>query len=131
MVTPKIIEGKLQTKARLCARGFEETTSFRTDSPTCKRESVRIALAIISSNEWILHSIDYKTAFLQGTQINRTLYLRPPRECNTEKIWKLKKTVYGLADAPKVWFLRLKKELLKLGVQVSSYDQGIFFLAFN
>ena len=127
VVTPKIIEGKLQTKARLCARGFEETTSFRTDSPTCKTESVRIALAIISSNEWTLHSIDYKTAFLQGTQIDRTLYLRPPRECKTKKIWKLKKTVYGLADAPRVWFLRLKEELLKLGVQVSSYDQGIFF----
>ena len=127
VLIPKMIEGKLQTKARLCARGFEEILTFRTDSPTCMRESVRIVVIIIVSHMWILHSIDYKTAFLQGKQIDRVLYLRPPCESKTTKIWKLKKTVYGLADAPRVWFLRLKEELLKLGAKVSSYDQGIFF----
>ena len=127
VLLPKMIEGKLRTKARLCARGFEETLTFRTDSPTCMRESVRIVVIIIVSHMWILHSIDYKTAFLQGKQIDRVLYLRPPCESKTTKIWKLKKTVYGLADAPRVWFLRLKEELLKLGAKVSSYDQGIFF----
>ena len=127
VITPKIIDGKLQTKARLCARGFEETSSFRTDSPTCKRESVRIALSIIATCRWTIHSIDYKTAFLQGSGIDRTLYLRPPPECKTTKIWRLKKTVYGLADAPRAWFLRLRDELVKLGAKVSSYDKGIFY----
>ena len=44
-----MIDGKLQTKARLCARGFEESIEFRTDSPTCMRESVRVALGLITA----------------------------------------------------------------------------------
>jgi hypothetical protein len=127
VIRPKVIDGKLQTKARLCARGFEETCEFRTDSPTCMRESVRAALCIIVTKSWVLHSIDYKTAFLQGNPIERELFVRPPKESNTCKIWKLNKTVYGLADAPRVWYLRLKEELLKLGATVSTYDQGVFF----
>ena len=37
VVTPKIIDGQQKMKARLCARGFEESANFRTDSPTCSR----------------------------------------------------------------------------------------------
>ena len=127
VILPKMIDGKLQTKARLCARGFEESSDFRTDSPTCMRESVKIALGIISTMSWTLHSIDYKTAFLQGNAISREVFLKPPPESNTSKLWKLKKTVYGLSDAPRVWFLRLRDELLKLNVKQSTYDQGLFF----
>ena len=127
VITPKMIDGKLDTKARLCARGFEETSDFRTDSPTCMRESVRLAFVIIATMSWTLHSIDYKTAFLQGNAISREVYLKPPPESKTNKLWKLKKTVYGLADAPRVWFLTLREELLKLNVQQSTYDQGLFY----
>ena len=50
VVTPKLIEGEWKTKARLVARGFEESSSqFRTDSQTCMRESIRIMLAISTS----------------------------------------------------------------------------------
>ena len=128
VLRPKLIDGKLQTKARLCARGFEEADGdFRTDSPTCMRESVRIVISIIAAKSWILHSIDYKTAFLQGKPIERDIFIRPPKECNTKQIWKLKKTVYGLSDAPRVWYLRLREELIKLGAHVSTYDQGLFY----
>ena len=128
VLTPKIIEGEMRMKARLVARGFEETTEFRTDSPTCLRESIRIVIAFIVSMKWKLHSVDYKTAFLQGNPIEREVFLRPPAEFRTkDKLWKLKKTVYGLADAPRVWFLRLKEELEKLGAKVSSFDKGIFY----
>ena len=128
VVTPKVINGELKVKARLVARGFEEVCNFRTDSPTCMRESIRIILLIIASMEWKLHSIDYKTAFLQGKEIERDVFLRPPTEFRKKDvIWKLKKTVYGLADAPRVWFLRLKEEVMKLGARVSSFDNGVFY----
>ena len=61
----------LVLKARLCACGFEEFQDFRTDSPTCKRESVRMVLSTIASNKWNLKSIDIKRAFLQGNKIDR------------------------------------------------------------
>ena len=35
-----------------------------------------------------------KTAFLQERKIERIVYLHPPKEANTSKIWKLQKCVY-------------------------------------
>ena len=97
-------DGNCVAKARLCARGFEEEQPFRTDSPTCTRESTRLAFIIIASNKWDAHSIDIKRAFLQGKAIEREVYLQPPPEAKTKKLWLLRKCVYGLADAPREFY---------------------------
>ena len=70
VVTPKLDNGILKTKARLVARGFEETeNNFRTDSP-----SLRVALTIAASKCWTVHSIGIKAAFLQGKPIDRRYF---------------------------------------------------------
>ena len=130
VLTPKMIDSVVSTKARLCARGFEENQDFRTDSPTCSRIGIRFALTVISSFSWRLNSIDVKTAFLQGKEMERTVYLRPPKEAETNKVWRLKKCVYGLADASRYWYLRVKDVLINLGATICSVDQGMF-LWFN
>ena len=114
------------TKARLCARGFEEMQDFRTDSPTCKRESIRLVLSFIAANKWELNSIDIKRAFLQSNEIEREVFIRPPDEACTDKIWCLKKCVYGLADAPRSWYITFSQSLMELGCSVSNYDPGVF-----
>ena len=128
VVTSKLVEDKVVCKARLCARGFEEIQPFRTDSPTCSRESTRLLLAILASNSWTLNALDIKAAFLQGKEIDRLVHIKPPVEAMTTKLWKLKKCVYGLADAPRQWYVKLKEELEKLGMIQSSYDDGLFFI---
>jgi len=127
VVTTKIIDNQPTKKARLCARGFEEDQNFRTDSPTCTREGIRIILSLIASRRWNLNSIDIKTAFLQGNKLERTVIVKPPREAKTEKLWLLKKCIYGLADASRYWYLKVKEELSKLGGKPSLLDQGIFY----
>ena len=126
VLKPKIINGRPSIKARLCARGFEETETFRTDSPTCSREGIRLVLMSIASKRWKLNSIDVKTAFLQGKPIERDIYLRPPKEAKTDKLWHLRKCVYGLGDAPRFWYLRVKEEFIKLNGKICPADQGIF-----
>ena len=49
VIKPKVIDGRLSTKARLCAYGLQELQNFHTGSPTCTQESIRLAFAIISS----------------------------------------------------------------------------------
>ena len=49
VLTSKIIDGKICTKARLVARGFEENQNIRSDSPTCMRENIRILFTIDAS----------------------------------------------------------------------------------
>ena len=116
-------------KDRLVARGFEEENlnEIRKDSVTCSNENLRIVLAIISSHQWQASSLDVKSAFLQGNQIERDLYLKPHREADKGNLWKLKTTVYGLSDASRVWYLRVKKELFKVGMEMCKYDEAIFY----
>ena len=132
VVTEKLKAGQKVVKARLVARGFEEDTSgFRKDSPTCSRESIRLALALASAMGWACHSLDVKAAYLQGNEIGREVYLRPPPEFADGRIWKLRKTVYGLCDAARHWYLRVKDQLLALGAQVCTLDPALFSWKFN
>ena len=124
-------KGNTFCKARLCVRGFEEEQDFRTDSPTCSREGIRLFFATTSANNWKLHSMDVKGAFLQGKEIDREVIIRPPKEAQTSKLWKLVKCAYGLADAPRRWYLRIREELINLGAQPSKFDNGIFSFLHN
>ena len=46
-------------------------------------------------------------------------------------IWKLCTSIYGLCDAPRVWYLQVKEELLRIGVKKSKFDDDLFFLNLN
>ena len=118
----KVVNEKKIIKACLCTRGFEEEQNFRTDSPTCSREG--LWCCIILSNWWTLNSLDLKTAFLQGKANKRTVFVCPPIEANTNKIWQLQKCIYGLADASRYWYLKFREELTKLGTKPSQL--GVF-----
>ena len=81
-----ITENTLYDKNCLVARGLEEQeVNLKTDSLTCSREGLRIVLSIIASNSWKCRSIDIKVAFLEGSQIERDVYLRPPPEADQPK----------------------------------------------
>ena len=125
--TRKIKGGKVTHKARLVARGFEENSkSLKTDSPTCSKESLRLVLAIISSNAWKLHSLDVKSAFLQGAPIERDVFIKPPKEANTSFLWKMLLAPYGLNDAGRQWYVRWKGEIMLIGMVPCKYDQALF-----
>ena len=101
-------------KARLVARGFEETEFIQSDSPTAGKETLRALIAISSSMGWKCCTIDIKAAFLQGKYITREIYLKPPPEgAMIGRLWKLKKCVYGLNDASRTWYFRVRDELIQ------------------
>ena len=69
----------------------------------------RTVLAIIAIEGWIIETIDIEAAFLQSCTIDRNVFIVPPPEATQDGIiWKLKKTVYGLDDASREWFLSKK-----------------------
>ena len=124
VITEKPEDG---VKARLVARGFEEDLDNRTDSPTCSKDSLRLSLALMKSFGWKCHTVDIKSAFLQGNKIERNVFIRPPKEFNDGCLWRLKKNVYGLNDAARAWYSRLKDVLLGLGMKISHLDLALFF----
>ena len=119
--------GKLQAKARLCARGCEDVEDVPTDSPTCERDNVRLLLSVSTSFKWSIHSVDIKSAYLQGEPLDRDIFLIPPKEARTDKLWKLRKCVYGINDAGKKWYNQFRGGLISLGVKVSLFDQAVFY----
>ena len=82
----KIKKGEKVTKARLCVSNFKEIKDFPTDSPCLSRIGVGSVFVLITSNRWKVQIIDDKAAVLQSKQTERTVYFRPPKEANTNKI---------------------------------------------
>ena len=70
-------------------------------------------------------------SFNWGKEIDREVIVRPPKEANTDCLWVLIKCAYGLADAPRCWYLRIREELLKLGARPSKLDNSIFFFGLS
>ena len=121
-------DGSRKLKARLVARGFEEKLADkRVDSPTCSKQGIRLAFVTASSMNWELQALDISSAFLQGNVLQRTVYVRPPKEvCEDGKIWRLKRCLYGLSDAPREWYDRVCTEMKKLGGVLSLFDKSLF-----
>ena len=128
VVTEKIKEGQRLVKARLVAKGFQEKNSeIKTDSPTCMKENLRVLLMLSATYKWTIKSIDIKCAYLQGREIDRTLYMKPPPEAGRETVWLLKKALYGLNDAARVWYLKVKETMFQFGAVKSKFDESVFF----
>ena len=129
VITEKYKDGIPEKKARLVVRGFEEdnTEQLRTDSPTCCRENFRLVLSILVAFGWEVNTLDIKSAFLQGSEIKRDLFIKPPKEAGTDKLWKLLRTVYGLCDAPRAWYLSVKEVLERCDLKKSKFDDAIFY----
>ena len=92
VITKKIKNTGNVYKARLVALGYQEKNqSIRSDSPTCSRDSIRMAVTLLQAQHWKLQHIDVQAAFLQGKHISRTVFIKPPNEAKVSgKLWKLR-----------------------------------------
>ena len=115
-------------KARLAAKGFQEKIkdNLSTDHRHVQKKNLRITLALAATNFWTVKLLDIKSAYLQGKEIERLVYVKRPVEVTRDQLWRLKKAIYGLNDAARVWNLKVKEELGKMGVMKSKYDKAIF-----
>ncbi|CAI7780662.1 unnamed protein product, partial [Closterium sp. NIES-54] len=67
-------------KARYVARGFSQRLGvdyFQTFSPTPKMTTLRVLLHVAAQRDYELHSLDFSTAFLQGS-LHEEIWLRRP-----------------------------------------------------
>ena len=82
---------------------------------------------ICSSQDWALHSLDISAAFLQGENLEREIFLKPPKDvCSPHEVWRLNRCIYGLNDASRAWYSKVRNTLTSLGGSVCSYDNCMF-----
>uniref|UniRef100_A0A834VHF2 Retrovirus-related Pol polyprotein from transposon TNT 1-94 n=1 Tax=Sarcoptes scabiei TaxID=52283 RepID=A0A834VHF2_SARSC len=117
-------------KARIVARGFRQKEGVDYDeiySPVVDRSIIRLFLALASKKGWGVNHIDFGNAFLNG-EIDREMYVKPPEPFYEKgKCWKLKKSLYGLKQSPKIWNQTLSQQLLKFGLMRSSYEPCLYW----
>lgn len=120
-------------RARLVARGFEEGITENVDSPTVGKTAVRVFLSLSASQQWTVKTTDIKSAFLQGNPINREVFIMPPKEAEVaeNRVWKLKKCLYGLNDAARKFYDSVVIELKRLGCVQSRCDPALFYYKKN
>ena len=96
--TEKILDdGTVTPKSRLVA----DKESLDTACPTVGRGVWRVMVAMTAVYGWVPCCFDISTAFLQGRQITRDVFLcSPPEIGEPGMVMKLNKSVYGLVDAP-------------------------------
>ena len=115
-------------RARLVARGFEEIAQTQNDSPTIGKSAMRMFLTLMASFHWMIRTTDIKSAFLQGKELQRTVFISPPKEAQAKgKLWKLKRCIYGLNDASRQFFLSVCEEMIKLGCVQSKLEPSLFY----
>ena len=78
--------------------------------------TIRTILAIAASQNWNLHQMDVKNAFLHG-DLKEDVYMRPPAGLisnSTSAVCKLRRSLYGLKQAPRAWYEKFTSTLSSL-----------------
>ncbi|CAI7899757.1 unnamed protein product [Closterium sp. NIES-53] len=118
-------------KARYVARGFSPQQGvdyFQTFSPTLKMTTLRVLLHVAAQRDYELFSLDFSTAFLQGS-LQEEIWLRRPhgftRSFPAGTQWSLRRPVYSLRQAPPEWDDTLRTTLAALGFTPSTADPSL------
>ncbi|CAI7755856.1 unnamed protein product [Closterium sp. NIES-54] len=119
-------------KAHYVARGFSQRQGvdyFQTFSPTPKMTTLRVLLHVAAQRDYELHSLDFSTAFLQGSLHEEIWLRRPPGFTGSfppGTQWSLRRPVYGLCQAPCEWHDTLRTTLAALGFAPSTAEPSLF-----
>ncbi|CAI7886573.1 unnamed protein product [Closterium sp. NIES-54] len=119
-------------KVLYVARGFSQRQGvdyFQTFSTTMKMITLRVLLHVAAQRDYELHSLEFSTAFLQGSLHEEIWLRRPPgftRSFPAGTQWSLRRPVYGLRQVPREWHDTLRTKLAALGFTPSSADPSLF-----
>jgi len=92
-------------------------------------QELRLLLAYACLSGFKLFQMDVKSALLNGF-INEEVYVTQPLGFEDHKlpehVYKLKKALYGLEQAPRQWYERLSNFLLSKNYQRRQVDKTLF-----
>ncbi|KAF8748693.1 Reverse transcriptase (RNA-dependent DNA polymerase) [Rhizoctonia solani] len=97
----------IQHKARLVAQGFSQQPSIdfdKTFAPIVRLDSIRTLISIANQYNWDIQQLDVNLAYLHA-KVDKDLYMQqiPYFSNGTNKVLKLKQSIYGLKQAGRMW----------------------------
>ncbi|GJT81694.1 ribonuclease H-like domain-containing protein, partial [Tanacetum coccineum] len=122
----------VKNKARLVAQGHTQEEGIDYDevfAPVARIEAIRLFLAYASFKNFVVYQMDVKSAFLYG-KIKEDVYVCQPPGFEDphfpNKVYKVEKALYGLHQAPRVWYDTLSTYLLDNGFHRGQIDKTLF-----
>ncbi|GJX33973.1 retrovirus-related pol polyprotein from transposon TNT 1-94 [Tanacetum coccineum] len=122
----------LKNKARLVAKGYqqEEGIDFEESfAPMARIKAIRIFIANAASKNMFIYQMDVKTRFLNG-ELKEEFYVSQPEGFSDPDhpthVYRLKKALYDLKQAPKAWSDTLSKFLLDNRFSKGVVDPTLF-----
>jgi hypothetical protein len=119
-------------KARLVAKEFTQKGGIdynETFSPISKKDSLRIIMALVAHYDLELHQMDVKTAFLNGS-LEEEVYMDQPEGFSLKgkehMVCKLNKSIYGLKQASRQWYLKFNDTITSFGSKENTVDRCIY-----
>jgi Reverse transcriptase (RNA-dependent DNA polymerase) len=106
----------------------ENSDYFETYAPVVDFTAVRISLVLASFKNMSIHHLDVKCAFLNG-ELKEEIYMRlqDSYEPNDGSVCMLKRSIYGLRQAPRAWHKKLAADLSTLGYTSFQHAESIFW----
>jgi len=128
-------KGKVEKfKARLVAKGFTQIEGIDyndTFSPVSSKDSLRIVMALVAHYDLELHQMDIKIAFLNG-DLHEDVYMAEPEgfvvEGKEHMCCRLKKSIYGLKQASRQWYIKFDNVIQNFGFTENKRDNCIYIL---
>ncbi|GKE54316.1 putative ribonuclease H-like domain-containing protein, partial [Tanacetum coccineum] len=122
----------VRNKARLVAQGYKQEEGIDYDevfAPVARIKAIRLFLAYASFMNFVMYQMDVKSAFLYGT-IEEEVYVSQPSGFVDpefpDKVYKVKKALYGLHQALRAWYETLSTYLLDNRFYKGQIDKTLF-----
>ena len=77
---------------------------------------MKLALMVAANERFKVKSVDIKSAYLQGNDLEREIFVQPPEEAKSRGLWKLLKAAYGILDGGRLFYLKLEEKLIEWGL---------------
>eukprot|EP00253_Pinus_taeda_P015419 PITA_15419 len=92
-------------------------------------DSIRLTLAIASTQQWEVHQMDVKNSFLHG-DLSEEIYMEQPHGFiqDSSLVCRLKKSPYELKQAPRAWYAKMDSFLLSQNFERCKSDPNVYML---
>ena len=125
---PTSLQPKPIFKARLVAHGYKQKAYLdygATFAQVATTKAFRILVWIATVFGYRATQWDFKSAFLHG-KIDREIYMTgPPGHCEEGTVVLLQKSLYGIKQAPRIWYQSLVTHLNSLGFKATISDSCV------
>lgn len=119
-------------KARLVAKGFHQTHGVdfhEVFAPVARWDTIRLILGVSAQRGWEVYQLDVKSAFLHR-ELSEEVYVEQPKGFesgeDSDKVYKLKKALYGLRQAPRAWYSKIEGYFTREGFTKCFCEHTLF-----